>query len=315
MNDKYQEASQLINSLVAAASQVIKGKESFIQKLIIAMLTGGHVLIEDVPGLGKTTAAKTLAKLIDGMQDGRIQCTPDLLPYDITGVDVYEGASGNFHFEAGPIFCDILLADEINRATPKTQSALLEAMAEGQVTVGGRTYRLSPLFFVVATQNPLDSDGAYPLPAAELDRFMFKLEVGYPALQDEFLIVKESPSEKALPNLKPLINKEKLSEVAGLAQEVFCADELITLAIEIAVATRNHPDIALGVSPRGVIQLIKAARVEALFNNRSYVTDADILKLVAAVYGHRLILAGGDNPKQLINRLAEQLAGKLLAGR
>jgi MoxR-like ATPase len=309
MEAKFEEAAGNLQHMAEAMSTVIKGKDDFIKLLVTAFMAKGHVLIEDMPGLGKTTAAKALASLIEGAETGRIQCTPDLLPYDITGVDVYEGASGKFHFEKGPVFCDILLADEINRATPKTQSALLEAMAENQVTAGNAIYPLSPLFFVVATQNPVESDGAYPLPVAELDRFLFRLSVGYPEREIEYNIVKESPGEKVLPSLKAILTREAAEKTMHIAGEVFCDDKIIRLAVDIASATRSHHDILLGVSPRGSISLIKAAKVFALFHNRDYVTDEDIRTLVMPVFAHRIILI---NPQQnagdLIKGLAENIA-------
>lgn len=308
MEENFNAAAKRMQQLAVQLNAVIKGKPLFIEQLLTAFFAGGHVLIEDAPGLGKTTAAKALAKLIKGSQASRIQCTSDLLPYDITGVDVYEGASGKFHFEQGPVFTDILLADEINRASPKTQSALLEAMAERQVTVSGRTYKLSDLFFVAATQNPVESEGAYNLPAAELDRFMLKISPGYPAFEDECAIVKNEGADADLAALQPMLELEEALAVKEAVSNVYCDDKIIAFAVKLSQASRCQPQIALGVSPRGSVNLIKAAKARALFFSRNYTTDEDISALAGLCYAHRIICKSRhDSAFDLITALAEEV--------
>lgn len=303
MNEKIKKVYDTMQTLASAFNQVIKGKEEFIEQFLIAFFAGGHVLIEDVPGIGKTTAVKTLSKLVKGMECGRIQCTPDLLPYDITGVDVYEGTSGKFHFEKGPIFTDLFLADEINRATPKTQSAMLEAMAERQVTVGTTSYKLSNLFFVAATQNPVESEGAYPLPNAELDRFLMKLTPGYPDFENECAIVKEDPSLNILPNLHSVVLRSDVEEATTIIQQIFVDDKIIAFAVEIARQSRTCSSVEVGVSPRGVLWLIKACKSRAVFKGRDFVNDDDVKSLIKIVFAHRIIFS---DKKANINLLLDE---------
>lgn len=291
------EASNIINSLIDGLSRVIKGKKSFLEILCTAVIAGGHVLIEDMPGLGKTTAARTLAALIDTKQDSetvsgfsRIQFTPDLLPYDITGVDVFHPESGEFRFKPGPVFASIVLADEINRTTPKVQSALLEVMAESQVTVGGVTRRLGELFFVIATQNPIEVEGTYTLPAAQLDRFLMRLSIGYPDRDSEFLIVTEDPSVKTMPVLEPVCSAQDIIRARGATENIHCDERLIRAVIDAAAATRDLHDVDAGISPRGPLMLIKTARALALQRGRDYVIDQDIIDLCIPVLAHRIVM-------------------------
>ena len=298
--DEYTACSETLKTLTDAASEVILGKRSFIELLITAITAGGHVLVEDMPGLGKTTAARTLAALIDTESDelhsfSRIQFTPDLLPYDITGVDIYHPESGEFRFAPGPVFASIVLADEINRTTPKVQSALLEVMAESQVTVGGTTRRLGDFFFVIATQNPVEIEGTYSLPLAQLDRFLMRLSIGYPDSETEFLIITEDPSVKAVPKLKPVCGIPDIMRARAAAETVKCDERLIRAVIEASASTRKMDEVEIGISPRGPLMLIKTARALALLRGRSYVIDQDLLDLCPAVLAHRLVLKNGKN--------------------
>ena len=291
MNEQQQEFHHLAHTLVNKMDNIIKDKLLFLRFLVISFLVRGHVLVEDVPGVGKTTAIKALARLIKNASYGRIQCTPDLLPYDVTGVEIYDSQSAQFHFSKGPLFHDIVLVDEINRATPKTQSALLEAMAERQVTVSSKSYDLPDLFWVAATQNPLEQGSTYPLPAAELDRFLIKLSPGYPKFETECQITSEDPSTYLLPKLEAVVNKQSLLRAQQCIDQVFCDEKHIKLAVHIASLTRKDPAITMGVSPRGPIGLLKLAKAHALFSNREFVTDEDIIPLVIPVYQHRIIAA------------------------
>lgn len=284
-------------SLITGLTSVIQGKRDQIELFVTAFLSGGHVLVEDAPGLGKTTLAKALASLVgnDGdLADGkascfkRIQFTPDLLPYDITGVDVFNPKDQTFEFMPGPIFCDILLADEINRTTPKVQSALLEVMAERQVTSGGKTRKVNPLFFVVATQNPVETEGTYPLPAAQLDRFMMRLSLGYPDIDSERAILHQDPSDSVLPFLKPVVSAQDIAAAHEAQKKVFCHPALEDAIVAIVRTTRSHPASHLGVSPRGGLHFLRAARTLALVRGRDWVEDRDIEDLSVPVLAHRI---------------------------
>ena len=295
--DRISEATGVLNKLIEGLSNVIKGKRDFLELLTTAVAAGGHVLIEDMPGLGKTTAARTLAALIDTSNDrvqgfSRIQFTPDLLPYDITGVDIFHPESGEFRFNPGPIFASIVLADEINRTTPKVQSALLEVMAEGQVTVGGSTRRLGDFFFVIATQNPVEIEGTYSLPIAQLDRFMMRLSIGYPDRDSEYLIVTEDPSVKTVPVLEPVCTSADILAASSAAEKIYCDERLIRAVIDAAAATRSMKDVEVGISPRGPLMLVKTAKALALIRGRDYVIDQDIIDLSIPVMSHRLVMSG-----------------------
>jgi len=288
-------AHSLARRLVDGLSAVIRGKELVLEHLVTAILAGGHILVEDVPGLGKTTLAKTMARLVAGSRKAgvvfrRIQFTPDLLPYDITGVDVFDPGTRKFVFTPGPVFANVLLADEINRTTPKVQSALLEVMAEGQVTVGNTTYRMDPFFFVIATQNPVEMEGVYPLPLAQVDRFLMKMRIGYPEPEIEFGIVRDDPSARVMPAVRPVCGKEELLGARARAEMVFCDEKLMRAAVNVSAATRSHPGISLGASPRGSLMLVQAARAFALVRGREYVIDQDLIDLAPLVVSHRLRL-------------------------
>jgi len=288
------KTEKIIPALLNGAEKIIKGKKEFLELLVSAILAGGHVLIDDNPGLGKTTVAKTLAKLINGGKNGldfkRIQFTPDLLPYDITGVDVFDPKSRTFRFIPGPVLANIVLADEINRTTPKVQSALLEVMAEKQVTIGQNTHKPPEPFFVIATQNPVESEGTYPLPAAQLDRFMMKLSMGYPGRDAELEILDENPAEAGLSKLTPVIRLTDFLLVKKSVNDVFCHPALKEIIADIVRDTRIHKGFSLGASPRAGLHLLSAAKAHALVKGRDYVTDEDITLLAVPVLAHRVKL-------------------------
>ncbi len=292
----FKSAHALGTRLVLGLEAVIRGKSTVLAHLVAGMLAGGHILIEDVPGLGKTTLAKTVARLISRTRRGegvvfrRIQFTPDLLPYDITGVDVFDPGTRKFVFTPGPVFTNVLLADEINRTTPKVQSALLEVMAEGQVTVGNTTYRMDPFFFVIATQNPVEMEGVYPLPLAQIDRFLMKLRIGYPDPEVEVGIVRDDPAATVMPEVKAVCGKDEILAARRRVDAVYCDEKLMRVAVGIAAATRSHPGISLGASPRGSLMLVRAARAFALLSGREYVIDQDLVDLAPIVIAHRLRL-------------------------
>ncbi|NTL89342.1 MoxR family ATPase [Enterococcus faecium] len=277
--------------------------------MIVALLAGGHVLFEDIPGVGKTLLVKALAKAVQGTFS-RVQCTPDLLPRDILGFSVYNSQSKEFEFRPGPIFTTILLADEINRTTPRTQSALLEAMAENHATIDNNTYPLDNHFFVLATQNPIEYEGTYPLPEAQLDRFLFRLQIGYPSFDDELLLLLDK-FEKVLDNLNEVLNSYEIEEIKTNVANVFVSPEVASYALQLVSATRSHAAIQLGISPRGSLSFIQAAKAYALIHGRNYVTPKDLQDLVPYVFSHRLIFYDRslkeDEKKQIIHTLVAQI--------
>jgi MoxR-like ATPase len=288
------KAEQAAAALIEGAAQIIKGKKEFLELLTAGLLAGGHVLIEDNPGLGKTTVAKTLARLIDGGQKGllfkRIQFTPDLLPYDITGVDIFDPKTRSFRFMPGPVLANIVLADEINRTTPKVQSALLEVMAERQVTIGQTTHKPPEPFFVIATENPIESEGTFPLPAAQLDRFMMRISLGYPDREAELSILEENPAEAGLMKLEPVIRLSDFMAARAAAAEIFCHQSLKEAIADIVRDTRIHRGFILGASPRAGLHLLGASRALALVRGRNFVTEEDLVSLAAPVLSHRVKL-------------------------
>ena len=282
-------------ALISGAARVIRGKREFLELLTAGILAGGHVLLEDNPGLGKTTVAKTFARLIADANGNpllfkRIQFTPDLLPYDITGVDVFDSETRSFRFVPGPVLANIVLADEINRTTPKVQSALLEVMAERQVTIGSATHRPPEPFFVIATENPIESEGTFPLPAAQLDRFMMRLSLGYPDRESELAILEDNPAGRALAELKPVLSEEEFLAARNAAGGVFCHQSLKEAAADIVRDTRIHRGFVLGASPRAALHFLDAAKALALVRGRDYVIDEDLLVLAAPVLAHRVRL-------------------------
>jgi MoxR-like ATPase len=281
--------AQLAGQLADRVGTVVLGKPEVVRLALTALFAQGHVLLEDVPGVGKTTLARALAASVRG-QWRRIQFTPDLLPSDVSGVTIFNQASRGFEFHPGPVFANIVIADEINRASPKTQSALLEVMEEGRVTVDGVPHPVPQPFLVVATQNPIEMDGTYRLPEAQLDRFLVKLSVGYPdeAVEVEVLRGAALRSPDAL---EPITDTATIAEMVRMAMRVHIADPLYTYAVRLAAATRNHPQVRVGVSPRGVIALTRAASSFALINGRGYVLPEDLKSLVGPVFAHRVLLS------------------------
>lgn len=309
MEEKIEKSKQKIDQLIQELEKAVIGKRSTIQLMIVALLAGGHVLFEDIPGVGKTLLVKALAKAVQGTFS-RVQCTPDLLPSDILGFSVYNSQSKEFEFRPGPIFTTILLADEINRTTPRTQSALLEAMAENHATIDNNTYPLDNHFFVLATQNPIEYEGTYPLPEAQLDRFLFRLQIGYPSFDDELLLLLDK-FEKVLDNLNEVLNSYEIEEIKTNVANVFVSPEVASYALQLVSATRSHAAIQLGISPRGSLSFIQAAKAYALIHGRNYVTPKDLQDLVPYVFSHRLIfydrLLKEDEKKQIIHTLVAQI--------
>ena len=309
MEEKIEKSKQKIDQLIQELEKAVIGKRSTIQLMIVALLAGGHVLFEDIPGVGKTLLVKALAKAVQGTFS-RVQCTPDLLPSDILGFSVYNSQSKEFEFRPGPIFTTILLADEINRTTPRTQSALLEAMAENHATIDNNTYPLDNHFFVLATQNPIEYEGTYPLPEAQLDRFLFRLQIGYPSFDDELLLLLDK-FEKVLDNLNEVLNSYEIEEIKTNVANVFVSPEVAYYALQLVSATRSHAAIQLGISPRGSLSFIQAAKTYALIHGRNYVTPKDLQDLVPYVFSHRLIfydrLLKEDEKKQIIHTLVAQI--------
>lgn len=279
--------NQKAQALLKNMNSVLVGQDRAARLASIALLAGGHLIIEDVPGVGKTLLAKSLAMSIHGSFK-RLQCTPDLLPADVSGVNIYDQKESVFRFVPGPVFSNIFLADEINRASPRTQSSLLEAMEERQVTTDGVTRKLPDLFFVIATANPIEQLGTFPLPEAQLDRFMIALSLGYPNSQDEAQILRKTLEDDAF-NCAAVLAVEEVMEAKQAVKSVRVHDALLKYIIDIAATTRNHPSVALGVSPRGSQLLLRAAQANAFVEGRNFVTPDDIKKLAASVFGHRII--------------------------
>lgn len=280
-----------IERLISNIENVILGKRPVIEKIVCAMLCGGHVLIEDVPGVGKTLLAETLAKSVSGTF-GRIQFTPDLMPSDVIGYTVIDRKTGAEEYRAGAVMCNFLLADEINRTSPKVQSALLEAMEERQISVDGQTHALPEPFMTLATQNPIETYGTYHLPEAQLDRFVMRLSIGYPDRAAELQMLEKMPHDITV---SPVMSLDELNELRGLVGRVAVSEQVKAYILMIVSATRSRQDIKLGCSPRASIALFKASQALAFMNNRAFVTPDDVKELAAAVLSHRIILASGQN--------------------
>ena len=285
----YKQVNQKLDMILENIEKVIIGKRDIAELSLVALLSGGHVLLEDVPGVGKTVMVRALAKSI-GADFKRIQFTPDLLPSDVTGVSIFNPKEQEFIFRPGPIMGHIILADEINRTSPKTQSALLEGMEEASVTVDGVTRKLEQPFFVMATQNPIDYEGTYPLPEAQLDRFLLKMKMGYPEVAEEIEVLHRAQYNAPIEELQSVITLEELIELQQEAKSVIVDDTIKRYIVELANHSRKHESVYLGVSPRGSIALMKAAQAYALLKGRDYVLPDDVQHLVPYVFAHRLIL-------------------------
>lgn len=284
------DAQAVSQRIIDNISRAIVGKRAEIELALIAFLGQGHLLIEDVPGVGKTLLAKSMARSIGG-DFKRIQFTPDLLPSDVTGVSVFHQGSSQFEFRPGPIFAQIVLADEVNRATPKTQSALLECMEEHQATVDGVTHSMSEPFFVMATQNPIEYEGTFPLPEAQLDRFLLRMSLGYPTLEGEVQVLDQQQIKHPLKDLQQVATTGEIVAAQHAVREVYVDPRVKSYIVLLAAATREHPDIYLGASPRGSLALFRAAQARALLDGREFVTPDDVKALVGPTLGHRLILS------------------------
>jgi MoxR-like ATPase len=303
--------TELLVAIRKAVGEVIVGKPEAIELLLTAVLAGGHVLVEDVPGVGKTTLAKAIARVFQ-VDFSRVQFTPDLLPADILGSPVLDPRSGSFTFHRGPVFTHVLLADEINRASPRTQSALLEAMSEAQVTVDGTTYPLPPPFFVFATQNPHEFSGTYPLPEAQLDRFLLRVGLGYPAEAAELDMLYARQSRDPLDGLDPIATRDDLLGMQAAVREVEVKPAVGRYLLSLVTATRGHTDVVLGASPRGALALFRATQARAYARGRAYVTPDDVQQLAAPVLGHRLALTpearyGGRGPARVLDDVVRGL--------
>lgn len=284
------EARQIISELLTEVEKAVVGKREVLELVLLGMLADGHVLIEDVPGVAKTLIARSFATVI-GADFKRIQFTPDLLPADITGSFIYDQSRATFDFRKGPVFTDILLGDEINRATPKTQAALLEAMQERQVTVEDQTYPLGELFLVIATQNPIEHEGTYPLPEAQLDRFILRTTVGYASAEHEREVLTRRLARKEdEADIAPVIDRDRFLDLQSCLESVHVDEDIATYIVQIVRATREHPDVAVGASPRGGLATLKLARASAVLQGRDFVTPEDIKLVAAPALGHRLVL-------------------------
>jgi MoxR-like ATPase len=300
-----------IERLKSAIEKVIKGKSETVKFALVALLAKGHLLIEDVPGIGKTTLANALARALD-LSFQRIQFTSDLLPSDVIGLSIYNQQNGRFEWNAGPIFSNMVLADEINRATPKTQSALLEAMSEQQITVEGVSRPLPLPFMVVATQNPSEHHGTYPLPESQLDRFMLRLHVGYPRKEDERQILRDRERENPLEFVRPVMTEAEVLELQQSVSEVRVDDVLVDYLLNIVAATRENESLELGISPRGTLALFRSAQAIALIEGRDYCIADDIKRLVLPVFAHR-VMVNSRNPNAKRRTFeAEQILQEIL---
>ena len=289
-DEEMQRVARRAGHIAANISSVILGKEDVIRACVVALLAGGHIIVEDFPGVGKTLLAKSLARSVN-CRFARVQFTPDLLPSDVTGVSVFNQKTGEFEFRPGPIFANIVLADEINRASPKTQSSLLEAMEERQATIDNCTHVISPPFMVIATQNPIEYEGTYPLPEAQLDRFMMRLSLGYPSAEAEEAILHEQTSHDPLSELEPVLDAAEVLAMHQAVTRVRVAPALRRYVVAILTSTREQRDVYLGASPRAGIALLRAAKALALLRGRDFVVPKDIKDLATRVLAHRLMLS------------------------
>ena len=312
-----QEIAAIGQSLADEISKAIVGKKDTVESVVLGMLCGGHMLIEDVPGVGKTTLAKAIAKTIGG-EFRRIQFTPDLLPSDITGSSIYNQDTREFEFKKGPLFANVVLVDEVNRATPKTQSALLEAMEEHQVSADGVSRMLPEPFFVLATQNNLEMTGTYPLPEAQLDRFFARVSIGYPSRESETDILKLQQTSTPVDTLKQMVTLEQLIAAIGATRQIFLHDAIRTYIVDIVRATRETSQLALGSSPRGSLNLMHAAQAKAALDGVNFVRPDDVKWCAPLILGHRVILRGevrakGISGQDVINQILETVPSPVAA--
>jgi MoxR-like ATPase len=303
--------SDRIDYIIESLSKCLQGKTRALKLSLAAFFSKGHLLIEDLPGLGKTTLAIGIAKAL-GLSFGRIQCTSDLLPTDITGLSIYSKTTGEFEFHPGPIFNNIVLVDEINRATPKTQSALLEAMGEEQVTIEGRTYKLPKPFFVIATQNPVEHFGTFPLPESQLDRFIMKISIGYPTSDSEREILRGGSKREELYSIEPIMNKDEVLQIQGdIRGNTYISDRILDYALKIIEATRSSKYLNAGLSTRGALALTYTAKTNAYFHGRDFVIPEDIKELAEYTIPHRVMFKEeyeNLNKKEIIKSLIEEIA-------
>ena len=296
-----------LQTVRSRVGSILLGKDDAIELALTTLVAGGHLLIEDRPGVGKTLLARTLARVL-GLEFQRLQCTADLLPADILGAQVYEADTGKLSFRPGPIFTSVLVADELNRTPPRTQSALLECMAEGRVSIGRETHKLPEIFFVIATQNPLSFAGTYPLPENQLDRFLMRIHLGYPDAEREIDAVVQEDGHRALGRLEPMSNPDHILEMRNKVEEVKLVRELVEWIVEIARRTRTHSDISLGASTRAAQALHRAARARALLDDRDFVVPSDIEGLLGPVFGHRIVLQSRDaDATSVLTQIVEEI--------
>jgi MoxR-like ATPase len=301
----YGDVQHVTDRIAQSVGQVIFGKRNEIRLAVLGLLCGGHMLVEDIPGVGKTMMAKALARVI-GLSFSRIQFTPDMLPSDVTGVSVFNQKTREFEFRSGPVMAQIVLADEINRATPKTQAALLEAMEEKQITVDGMTYPLPIPFMILATQNPIEYEGTFPLPEAQLDRFLLRIQLGYPAPVEELTMLSSQQHVHPLNNLEQLISQQELLRAQQQIRDVYVADEIKQYIIRLVIATRQHPDVYLGASPRGSLALFRASQARAAMDGRNYVIPDDVKALAEVTLAHRVIVGPVARIKDISSRAIVQ---------
>jgi MoxR-like ATPase len=305
------QVQDIAKRIIDNVEKVIIGKSWAVELAVTALLSQGHVLIKDTPGVGKTMLAKSLAQSIDCVFR-RIQLTPDMLPSDITGVSVFNQQSGEFVFRPGPILGQIVLADEINRATPKTQSALLEALAERQVTVDGITYNIARPFMLIATENPIEHEGVFPLPEAQLDRFMMRIQLGYPSFDDEIRIIDSQRIQHPVDSLGVVASADEVREAQEVVKGIFVHEQVQRYVVSLVYATRKHDDVILGASPRASLDLFRSSQALALLRSRDYVVPDDVKELAAVVMGHRVIVAPavrmrGVDGRQIVEDVVEQV--------
>jgi MoxR-like ATPase len=298
---------ETIDRLLQNLSQTVVGKQEAIRLVLVAMFSGGHALLEDVPGVGKTLLAKSLARSIDGKFQ-RVQCTPDLLPTDVTGTNIWNPSSREFDFLPGPVFANVLLADEINRATPRTQSALLEVMEEQQVTIDGVSRQVPKPFFVIATQNPVEYQGTFPLPEAQMDRFALSFSLGYPTETEELQMLQRLDKSTGLDQLQPCLSLDDIQKLQRMCREVRVETHLQQYILGLVRATRQDEEVILGVSPRGSVALHRAIQAHAFLEGRDYAIPDDVKFLAPYVLAHRLIPSGGHRAQHIIERLLRSIA-------